>query len=53
MVKGEWWTQVSGRTDGKGEYRFRGFRGTYDVKVRDSKVSFTMSKGENCWQIEI
>jgi len=51
MIKGEWWTQVSGNTDDRGEYRFRGFRGTYGVNVRDSQASFTMSKGENCWQI--
>jgi len=53
MVKKEWWTQVSGRTDGNGEYRFRGFLGAYNVKVRDSKASFTVSRGENRWNIKI
>ena len=53
MVKGEWWTQKKGRTDGKGEYRFRGFCGEYDVTVRDSQESFALSRGENNWAVEL
>ncbi|MEK7399329.1 MAG: endo-1,4-beta-xylanase, partial [Candidatus Poribacteria bacterium] len=53
MVKGEWWTQTAGRTDANGEFRFRGFRGTYDVKIQDSYEPFTLSKGDNCWQVKI
>jgi endo-1,4-beta-xylanase len=53
MVKGEWWTQTAGRTDANGEFRFRGFRGIYDVKVQDSYEPFTLSKGDNRWQVKI
>ena len=52
MVKGEWWTQIKGRTNDKGEYRVRGFCGEYDVMVRDSQESFTLYKGENNWTIK-
>jgi len=53
MVKGEWWTQSEGRTDGKGEYRLRGFCGEYSVTARGSKKSFTLSRGENQWKIKL
>jgi GH35 family endo-1,4-beta-xylanase len=53
MIKGEWWTQSKGRTDGKGEYRLRGFCGDYDVKVRESQEFFALSRGENCWAINL
>ena len=53
MVKGEWWTQSKGRTDGEGEYRFRGFCGEYSVTVRDSQESFTLSRGENRWIVKL
>jgi hypothetical protein len=45
--KGEWWTQS------KGQYRLRGFCGEYDVTMRGSKESFTLSRGENQWAIEL
>jgi hypothetical protein len=53
MVKGEWWTQSRGRTDGKGEYRFRGFCGEYDVTIRGSQESLTVSQGENHWAFKL
>ncbi len=53
MVKGEWWTQSKGRTDGKGEYSLRGFCGDYSVAVRDSQESFALSQGENKWKIKL
>ena len=53
MVKGEWWTQSKGHTNGKGEYRLRGFCGDYDVMVRESRESFVLSRGENCWTIRL
>ena len=33
LVKGRWWTRVSGRTDEKGQFAFRGFLGRYRVTV--------------------
>lgn len=53
MVRGEWWSQSKGRTDGKGEYRFHGFCGEYDVTVRDSQESLTVSQGESCWTVKL
>lgn len=53
MIKGEWWTETSGRTNGNGEYCFRGIRGEYSVAVQDSEKSCTLSQGENQWVIEI
>lgn len=53
MVKGEWWTQSKGCTDGKGEYSLRGFCGEYSVTVRDSQESFALSQGENQWKIKL
>ena len=53
MVKGEWWTENEGRTDGSGEYRFRGFCGQYSVTVRGAQEAFTLSQDENCWKIKL
>jgi GH35 family endo-1,4-beta-xylanase len=33
LIREEWWTALSGQTDARGRYRFRGFRGTYRVTV--------------------
>jgi len=34
LIKGKWWTaRLDGKTDKGGEFRFRGFKGTYRVKV--------------------
>ncbi len=33
LVLGEWWTDVSGRTDAEGEFRVNGFLGDYEVTV--------------------
>ena len=33
LIKKKWWTKISGKTDRKGELKFRGFRGKYKVKV--------------------
>ena len=53
MIKGEWWTQNSGRTNGKGEYHFRGYCGEYAVKIRDSKKCFKLTQGENQWMFSV
>ncbi len=53
MVKGEWWTQSKGHTNGDGEYRFRGFCGEYSAEVRDSQRSFALSRGENRWAVRL
>lgn len=49
MVKTEWWTQSAGRTDGNGEYGFRGFCGEYKVTICDSCKPFKLSRGKNQW----
>jgi Glycosyl hydrolase family 10 len=33
LVHGDWWTDVSGKTDASGKYTTRGFYGTYDIEV--------------------
>jgi len=35
LIKGKWWTQTDGETDGEGQYAFRGFYGTYRIHVTD------------------
>ncbi|MFA0746979.1 endo-1,4-beta-xylanase [Fervidibacter sp.] len=41
LIKGEWWTKASGRTDSKGEWRTRAFYGDYELTIRtpDGRVS--------------
>ena len=53
MVKGEWWTQSQGRTDGKGEYRFRGFCGEYEVTVRSTQRTLALSQDEGQWAVKL
>ncbi|MGB9595913.1 MAG: endo-1,4-beta-xylanase [Candidatus Poribacteria bacterium] len=53
MIKGEWWTQTTGQTNANGEFSFRGFLGTYNVTVQNSTESFTLAKGNNCWQVKL
>ncbi|MBN1341992.1 MAG: endo-1,4-beta-xylanase [Phycisphaerae bacterium] len=33
LIKDKWWTRLDGKTDAKGEMRFRGFKGLYTVEV--------------------
>ena len=33
LVFNEWWTEGSGQTDANGEYKIRGFKGTYEVTI--------------------
>jgi len=51
-IKVEWWTQSKGKTNGKGEYSFRGFCGDYSVRVCGMKGNFKISRGENHWDIK-
>lgn len=48
LVNHEWRTSAAGRTDGDGRFRFRGFCGTYEVKVRsgDAVMTFKVDVGE-------
>jgi GH35 family endo-1,4-beta-xylanase len=41
LIKGEWWTKASSRTDSKGEWRTRAFYGDYELTIRtpDGRVS--------------
>ncbi len=53
MVKNEWWTLVNGKTDSNGNYKFRGFRGQYELEVEGIKKVFKLGRGNNEWVIEI
>ena len=53
MIKGEWWTQNRGNTNSEGEYKFRGFRGEYDVDVRSLQKSFTLCQTDNQWTVNL
>jgi endo-1,4-beta-xylanase len=33
LIKSKWWTRLDGKTDQRGEFRFRGFKGQYRVRV--------------------
>lgn len=49
LVLGEWWTDVSGRTDVNGEFRVSGFLGDYEIAVtsggRESTVRLQLGHG--------
>ncbi len=36
LIKKKWWTTLDGRTDAKGEFRFRGFKGEYKATARSA-----------------
>jgi GH35 family endo-1,4-beta-xylanase len=49
LIKQRWWTRLDRRTDERGKVTFRGYRGTYEVKVRapDGRTaagSFTLAE---------
>lgn len=55
LIKREWWTKESGRTDEDGKFRFQGFFGHYRVEVsnngRQKTFNVHLRKGQtNCWQ---
>ncbi|MCB9266612.1 MAG: endo-1,4-beta-xylanase [Lewinellaceae bacterium] len=41
LVFNEWWTQESGLTDAGGEFRLRGFKGTYKVTIDNGESVVT------------
>lgn len=41
LVRKEWWTEASGATDAKGEFKTRGFLGDYEVTVKTGKQFVT------------
>ncbi|MBN1346039.1 MAG: endo-1,4-beta-xylanase [Phycisphaerae bacterium] len=45
LINHEWKTRVVGRTDVRGEFTFRGFHGTYEVKVGSGKRTNTFTIG--------
>lgn len=53
LVREEWWTRLSLRTDPEGKCKFEGFLGDYDVTVQDKKSTrsgtFSLKKGSNNW----
>lgn len=44
LVKNEWTTNVTLKTDENGNVELEGFRGEYEVSAADKKASFTLSK---------
>ena len=58
LVKGQWWTRASGRSDADGRYDFRGFLGRYRVTVkadgfRSVTVESVLVKGENAIEVQL
>ncbi|MFA5058099.1 MAG: endo-1,4-beta-xylanase, partial [Opitutaceae bacterium] len=57
LIKETWWTRLSLTTDAEGKCRFDGFRGDYEVVVQagmtTKRVSLTLQKGLNTWQIQL
>jgi GH35 family endo-1,4-beta-xylanase len=43
LVFDTWWTNTSGTTDARGEFRFRGYKGAYDITVRHGGKSETFA----------
>ncbi|KAG6492319.1 endo-1,4-beta-xylanase 1-like [Zingiber officinale] len=57
LLQHEWTSRAHGRVDGQGEFKFRGFHGTYSVEIRTltKKVrqTFTVDKGDSPLVVEI
>lgn len=56
-LKKEWTTNIKGHTDHEGQFKFRGFHGTYEVEVsvhsREIRQTFTVDKGDSPIVVEI
>lgn len=54
LVKEDWWTRLSLRTDANGECQFVGFLGDYEVILQDERTDktcrFQLQKGQNNWE---
>jgi len=46
LVRGEWWTTETLRTDELGEADFEGFRGDYEAVVRGKGIAFNVGRKE-------
>jgi GH35 family endo-1,4-beta-xylanase len=46
-IKGDWWTNVSLRTDAQGGLNLEGFRGDYELVCGDQKVPFVLDGKKN------
>ncbi len=57
LIKQNWWTKTTLRTDRQGTARFRGFLGDYQVKVRirsqESVHNFTLRKSTQEWAVKL
>ena len=46
LVKGEWETKASGKTDENGEFTFRGHMGEYSIKSGGESALYALTRGE-------
>ena len=58
LIHKDWNTKLAGRTDAKGEYRFRGFRGGYTVGVERGRAAAEARRrlrkmGPNRWTVKL
>ena len=59
LIKGEWWTEVGGKTDENGELCLNGFYGKYKIEVkrpREEPISMEvhLKRGEeNLWKLQL
>jgi len=58
MIKKEWHTDATIRTDGDGTAQFRGFLGDYEITVtspagRKNKILFTLEKGAAAAKVQL
>ncbi|WP_071394218.1 endo-1,4-beta-xylanase [Bacillus tuaregi] len=44
LIKGDWYTNVTGRTDENGMVTFNGFLGDYELMYGDKKIGFKLEK---------
>jgi len=57
LIKGEWWTEVEGESDGNGELCLRGFYGKYELEVKHPQkevvsLEVHLKRGEeNLWEL--
>jgi hypothetical protein len=55
LVRDQWWTRLSLKTDREGKCTFEGFLGDYDVTVQNRKSTaagtFALEKGSNDWVV--
>jgi hypothetical protein len=42
LVLNKWWTRATGKSNGKGEYSLRGFKGDYEITVTANGKTVTV-----------